>query len=79
VNGNDGPDDRSPAERRLGEHLELLRRAPLQPDRSLVARIGRTARWQRVVRAPLRVVGMIAEAVVDGLLKLALPPGRRRR
>lgn len=65
--GPDAPDDLNPAERRLEEHLETLRSDHTGPDRSLAARVVRTARWQRVVRVPLRVVGMIAGAFVDGL------------
>ncbi len=79
---NDEPDPRaepSPAERRLGEHLELVRVGGPEPGRSLVRRIVRTARWQRALRAPLLVAGMIAAAVVDGLRRLVAPAGRGRR
>jgi hypothetical protein len=64
------------AERRLGEHLQLLRTAAPDPGRALVPRIVRTARWQRLVREPVRVAGMIAGAALDGLLAL-VAPGRR--
>ena len=79
---NDEPEpreERSPAEQRLGEHLELIRVSGPEPGRSLVRRIVRTARWQRALRAPLLVVGMIAAAVTDGLLRLVGSGGRRRR
>ena len=64
------------ANRSLGEHLRLLRRAP-DPGGTLVPRVVPTARWQRVVREPVRVAGMIAGAAMDGLLAL-FAPGRRR-
>lgn len=59
------PDDDSPAERRLREHLAVL--AAEEPDAgtALAARVVRTARWQRAIRAPLRVGGLLAAAVVD--------------
>jgi hypothetical protein len=69
-------DASSPAERRLDAHLGTLRSGAPEPSTSLVRRVVRTARWQRVVRAPLRVAAMIAGAVIDGLAGLA---GARRR
>ena len=68
-------DAASPAERRLDEHLEALRTGAPEPGTSLVRRVVRTARWQRAVRAPLRVVAMIAGALLDGLF--GLTRGRR--
>lgn len=62
-----GPPEPTPAERRLDEHLELLRSDQTGLGHSLAARTIRTARWQRAVRGPLRVAGMIAAAVLDGL------------
>jgi hypothetical protein len=58
------------AERRLDEHLELLRATPPSPGTALVPRVVRKARWQSYVRAPLRVVGMIGSAFVHGLAAL---------
>ena len=55
------------AERRLDEHLELLRATPPSPGTALVPRVVRKARWQSYLRAPLRVVGMIGFAFVHGL------------
>lgn len=55
------------AERRLDEHLELLRDGEPEPDRHLARRVVRSARWQRAVREPLRVVGMIGASVLAGL------------
>jgi len=76
---NDEPREMSPeAERRLAQHLELLRTDRRQPSLELAHRVVRTARWQRAVRTPLRVVGMIAGSLLDGIMRLAAP-GRRRR
>ena len=61
------------AERRLDEHLELLRADRPEPSKELVRRVARTARWQGAVRAPLRVMGNIAGALVDGILRLVSP------
>ena len=75
---SDEPRDLSPeAERRLAEHLELLRAHRPQPGVDLTRRVVRTARWQRAARAPLRVVGMIAGSLLDGILRLVAPGGRR--
>ena len=57
----------APAERRLDEHLELLRASPPSPGTELVPRVVRRARWQSYLRAPLRVVGMIGFAFLSGL------------
>lgn len=59
-----------PTERRLDEHLELLRATPPQPGTALVRRVVRRARLQSYLRAPLRVVGMIGFAFVHGLAAL---------
>jgi hypothetical protein len=66
---NDEP-EAGPAERRLDEHLELLRASPPTPGTALVPRVVRKARWQSFLRAPLRVVGMIGLAFVQGLTTL---------
>ena len=76
---SDEPGEASPdAERRLAEHLELLRAERPTPGTTLVKRVVRTARWQQAVRAPLRVAGMIAGAIVDGFLRLVSPSDRKR-
>ncbi len=62
--------DAGPAERRLDEHLELLRASPPAPGTALVPRVVRTARWQNLLRAPIRVVGMIGLAFMQGLTTL---------
>ena len=59
-----------PAEQRLGDHLELLRTSPPSPGTTLVPRVVRRARWQGYLQAPLRVVGMIGVAFVQGLATL---------
>ncbi len=76
MSDDDQADLRSASELRLDEHLELLRRDREQGDRSLVERVMRAARWQRVVRAPLRAAASLLGAVADGLGVLAA--GRRR-
>jgi hypothetical protein len=69
--GNGGP-----AEARVSEHLALLRADGPEPPTSLVRRVVRSARWQRLARDPLRVVGMIAAAVATGVAALL---GLRKR
>ena len=71
------PDELSPAERRLGEHMELLRTEPPVPPAPLVARIMHAARWQRAVRRPLVAIGALAGALIDGLRLLFRPRSRR--
>ena len=66
---NESPEG-SLAERRLDEHLELLRDSPPAPGTALVPRVVRKARWQTYLRAPLRVVGMIGFAFAQGLATL---------
>ena len=67
MNAGDSPaDDLSPAERRLTEHLELLRASPPATP-ALVPRVIRGVRWQRAIRDPLLLVGAVAKAVFEGL------------
>ena len=71
MNAVDPPaDDLSPAERRLTQHLELLRASPPTGGPQLVATVIRGVRWQRAVREPLELVGEVAAAVFDGLTLL---------
>lgn len=63
----EAPEARTPAERRLEEHLALLRMDPPQPSVALVPRIVHTARWQRAVRRPLLAMGALVGALFDGL------------
>lgn len=77
---SDEPRQVSPeAERRLAEHLELLRAdsSSSRPGAGLARRVARTARWQRSARAPLRVVGMIAGSLLDGIMRLVAPKERK--
>lgn len=64
----------TPAERRLAEHLELLRASPPSTSPQLVPRVIRSVRWQRAIRDPLRLVGAVAAAVVEGLSIALKPP-----
>ncbi len=63
------------AERRLGEHLALLRDVPDAPA-SLTKRVTRAARWQHLAREPLLALGHVA-AVVGDALRVLLGGGRR--
>lgn len=64
--GDSRADDLSPAERRLTEHLELLRATPPTTP-ALVPQVIRGVRWQRAARDPLLLVGAVAAAVLEGL------------
>lgn len=71
-----GADDQdlTPAERRLSEHLELLRSNPPTTAPELIARILRRARWQVAIRDRLIFMGAVSGAVVEGLSLLLSPP-----
>ena len=77
MNAGDFPaDELSPAERRLTQHLQMLRTSPPTGAPELVARVIRGVRWQRAIRDPLVFVGIVAAAVVEGLdLLIKLPAG----
>lgn len=77
MNGPEEPDVLSPAERRLDEHLDMLRSDTPVPPAPLVARIVHAARWQRAIRRPLVAVGALAGAVADGV-RLLLGSRTRR-
>lgn len=64
----------TPAERRLAEHLELLRSSPPITTPQLVPRVIRGVRWQRAVRDPLLLVGAVAAALLEGVGVLLKPP-----
>jgi hypothetical protein len=70
-----GDEPATAAERALDQHLESVRSSPPPTDASLRQSVVRTARWQRAVRAPLRVAAMIAAASASGAQILV---GRRR-
>jgi hypothetical protein len=77
MNAETPPPASPAAERRLDEHLALLRTAGSQSAAtSLVRRVVRTARVQKLVRAALQVAGTIAAGVRDGIVGLL---GVRRR
>jgi hypothetical protein len=73
----DPADELTPAERRLNEHLDVLRedapRAPVQ----IVPRVIRSARWQRAVRRPLAAIGALVASIGTGLRLLIKPPAGR--
>jgi hypothetical protein len=78
MNAGDSPaDELTPAERRLSEHLELLRASPPIVAPGLVPRVIRGVRWQRAIRDPLVLVGAVAAAVAEGLSVLLEPPAGR--
>ena len=62
------------AERRLAEHLELLRASPPITTPQLVPRVIRGVRWQRAVRDPFLLVGAVAAALLESLGVLVKPP-----
>ena len=67
MNAGDSPaDDLTPAERRLAQHLELLRASPPIGGPELVPRVIRGVRWQRAIRAPLVFVGAVTAALAEG-------------
>lgn len=73
-----GGEDLTPTERRLSEHLGLLRSSPPAAAPDLIARIVRRARWQMAIRDPLLFVGAVAAAFADGLSLLSGPVLRDR-
>jgi hypothetical protein len=66
-------DDLTAAERRLYEHLELLRSGAPTAGPELIPRIVRRARWQQTIRDPLIFVGAVALAINEGLSLLSGP------
>lgn len=69
-----GDEDLTPAERRLSEHLELLRSSPPTAAPDLIAGILRRARWQIAIRDPLIFLGAVSAAIVEGLTLLSGSP-----
>lgn len=73
------PEQLTPAEERLREHLRVMREDGPRPDPSLIDRVVRTARWQRTLRMPLRAAGALAAALGEGIVVLlGGRPGSRR-
>jgi hypothetical protein len=71
------PDELTPAEQRLHEHLELLRQDAPQAPASIVSSVIHSARWQRAIRQPLLAIGTLAGAVGHALRLLVKPPAGR--
>ncbi len=69
-----GDEELTPAERRLSEHLELLRSSPPTTAPDLIAGILRRARWQTAVRDPLIFVGVVSAAIIESLTLLSSSP-----
>jgi hypothetical protein len=73
---NDAPRP-SEADRRLDQHLELLRSEPPEPGTALVPRVVRTARLQRMLRTPIQAVIALASTVAGGVAALLGARSRR--
>jgi hypothetical protein len=73
---NDSRSTQDDAERRLDEHLGLLRTRPPEPGTMLVPRVVRAARLQRLLRVPIDAVAGLAGAVASGVAALL---GLKRR
>jgi hypothetical protein len=71
-------EDLTPAERRLWEHLELLRANPPVTAPDLISRILGRARWQIAIRDPLIFAGALSGALAEGLSLLIAPPVSER-
>jgi hypothetical protein len=76
MNAYDSRDPLSPAERRLGEHLALLRDVSESPPPTLTRRIVHAARWQRTLREPIVAIANLAAAVGEGIRMLIGRPLR---
>ena len=73
---NDAP-RASEADRRLDQHLELLRSEPPEPGTALVPRVVRTARLQRMLRTPIKAMIALASTVAGGVAALFGARSRR--
>lgn len=75
MNGSeDTSDELTPAERRLHEHLAVLRDDAPQAPPTMVRRVVRSARWQRAIRRPLLAIGALSATVGHALRLLLKPP-----
>jgi hypothetical protein len=78
MNGPEWPSDElNLAERRLSEHLELLRSDPPKGPSLITAHVVRTARWQRSIRRPLLAIAALTAAIGDGVRLLLRSPTDR--
>jgi hypothetical protein len=75
---DDHDDDLTPAERRLSEHLELLRASPPTAAPELIARIVQRARWQGGIRDPMIFVGVVVAAIGEAVALLSGPQAGRQ-
>lgn len=62
-----GADPTSPAEEQLLRHLRSLREHPPEPDRTQVATIVKTARWQVAVRPFAQAAGRLVAGMGDSV------------
>jgi hypothetical protein len=76
--GENPAEDLTAAERRLSEHLELLRASPPSAAPELITRIVRRARWQSTVRDPMVFAGAVAAALGEALSLLSGPSAADR-
>jgi hypothetical protein len=67
MNPDGGADPTSPAEEQLLRHLRSLREHPPEPDRSHVATIVKTARWQGAVRPFALAAGRLIAGMGDSV------------
>lgn len=78
MNGRNEPaDELTPAERRVHEHLILLRADAPQPPPLLARWVVQTARWQRTIRHPLLAIVALAGTIGDGIRLALRPPADR--
>jgi hypothetical protein len=70
MSADEPPEELSPAERRLEQHLALLRDTPEAPA-SMTVQVLHSARWQHAIRAPLLSVAHLTAAAIDTVLLLA--------
>jgi len=67
-------EDLTPAQRRLSEHLQLLRSNPPTSTPESADRILSRARWQGAIRDRLIFIGAVSGAVVESLSLLLSNP-----
>lgn len=65
---DEGPrEETTPAETGLLRHMSVLKAETPRGDPSLTGDVVRRARWQRLVRGPAHVAGLLAAALADGV------------